>query len=131
MPSSDSETPSRAFRNIAILGPGLLGGSLALALKDRGVRVWARREQALQPIKDRIPGVIASTDFDPVISGADLVILATPIGAMPGIAERLMAFAPSDQPLLGEMGPTAHHLHQGLTPRPFAYCFYGAGRQAV
>ena len=44
-----SEPP---FRTVTIYGPGLLGGSVALAVRDNlpgcELRLWARREQPLQ-----------------------------------------------------------------------------------
>src|SRR6476620_4053705 len=45
---------SFSMHRIAIFGPGLLGGSLALKLRTAGnceVRLWARRVEALAEIK--------------------------------------------------------------------------------
>ncbi len=86
------------FNHIAILGPGLLGGSLALALRERApqcrVSLWARREAAVE--EARAAGVcsLASTDLAQVVEGADMVVLCVPIGAMPGLAQQMA-------PLLG------------------------------
>ena len=44
------------FQSIAVIGPGVLGGSLALALTAKGVadlRLWGRRDEVLQDAKDR------------------------------------------------------------------------------
>ena len=71
------------LKRIAILGPGLLGGSLALALKARSgtrVSVWARREEAIAAVQAQGCADEASTDLAKVVGGADTVIFATPIG---------------------------------------------------
>jgi prephenate dehydrogenase len=74
---------------VAILGPGLLGGSLALALRERGaarVALWARRSEAVQEARARGCADAVSSDLAEIVRKADCVVLATPIGAMAGLA---------------------------------------------
>ena len=80
---------------LAIIGLGLIGGSLSLALKQAGkvkqvigfARQESTRQQALSlGIIDRAADNIAD-----VIQGADLIVLAVPMGAM---ADTLMSIAP-------------------------------------
>jgi len=84
------------FLKIAILGPGLLGGSLALVLRKKmpGVRIdiWARRQEAVEEIQATGLADIASTELEPVVTGADLVIFCVPIGAMPPLAEKIVPY---------------------------------------
>jgi prephenate dehydrogenase len=74
---------------LAVLGLGLLGGSLAWAARERGVARevvgWGRREAPLRAARTR--GLVDRIDADPAaaVAGADLVVLATPIGAMAGV----------------------------------------------
>jgi prephenate dehydrogenase len=78
--------------HVAILGPGLLGGSLALALRERSlarVSVWARRQTAIEEARARNCCDEASTDPASVVSRADVVVFATPIGAMPQLAREI------------------------------------------
>jgi len=81
------------MNTLAILGPGLLGGSLALAVRARApqcrVSLWARREAALEEV--RAAGIcdFASTDLAQVVQGAEVIVFCVPIGAMPGLAQRL------------------------------------------
>lgn len=79
------------LRKIAVVGPGLLGGSVALAarefLPETPVSVWARREQAVRQLLDR--GFEASGELREVCQDADLVILATPIGVMGDLARSI------------------------------------------
>ncbi|HEX4086349.1 MAG TPA: prephenate dehydrogenase/arogenate dehydrogenase family protein [Chthoniobacteraceae bacterium] len=83
------------FSSIAILSPGLLGGSLALAVRQRmpgvRIRVWARSEKGAQTALARGAADIAGTDVEEIARGADLIVFCMPIGAMPGVAERIAA----------------------------------------
>lgn len=79
---------------VAILGPGLLGGSIALALHQQGaadVAVWARRAEAVDAVRAAGFARLASTRLAEVVTGAGVVILATPIGALPLLAREICA----------------------------------------
>lgn len=76
---------SRVFERVAILGLGLLGGSVARAAKKAGrasqVVGYARRRGPLEyALAEGIVDEIA--DLKGAVSGADLVVLASPVGAM-------------------------------------------------
>ena len=74
------------FGTVAILGPGLIGGSLALALAERGLAkrlmIYARSPRALDEI--RLASVDAELTGNPseAVADADVVILCVPIEAM-------------------------------------------------
>lgn len=80
--------------NIAVLGPGLLGGSLLLALRERlpgsRLRAWARREAAVQELRDRGLADVTSTVLEEVVEGADFVVMCTPIEHMADLAGKLL-----------------------------------------
>lgn len=89
-----SETDNRAeFERIAVIGPGLLGGSIARAIPSclpaAELRVWGRREEPLESLRSENAATLASTDLDAVIAGADLIVLATPVGSMGQIAKQI------------------------------------------
>jgi prephenate dehydrogenase len=77
------------FGTVAILGPGLIGGSLALALAERGLArrlmIYARSPHALDAI--RTVGVDAELTGNPseAVREADVVVLCVPIEAMAGL----------------------------------------------
>ncbi len=81
------------FSKIAILGPGLLGGSLALAVKARGLcgslSLYARRPEAAEALRRSSLDALISTDPIQVVQDAELVIFAVPIGIMPELTERI------------------------------------------
>lgn len=112
-------TPSSAFQRIAVVGPGLLGGSVALAVREflpqAQVRVWARREAAVQQLREM--QFDASDQLAHVCENAQLVILATPIGVMPDIARRIGAEAKlADEVYITDVGSVKGCVVQQLRP---------------
>ena len=80
------------FHSVAILGPGLIGGSLVLALQAREdieVAIWARRQGALDELCEGGVTARSSTDLCEIVEGADLVILATPLPVMGELAQQV------------------------------------------
>lgn len=83
---------------VAIFGPGLMGGSLLMAMRQHHpqahLRVWGRRPEALEQLKQRRLADFCSTDAAEVARGADLAVLCVPVdklaevagAAAPGIA---------------------------------------------
>ena len=82
---------------LAILGPGLLGGSIALAARRAGgfrVAVWARRAEAVAELAKRALADMASTDVTAIVHDADVVVLAVPIGVMAAVAREILPQVP-------------------------------------
>jgi prephenate dehydrogenase len=71
------------FRRAVILGTGMLGGSVALALKKHGLATIvvgaSRQESSLKIAKDMKAIDEGTTDIHKAIQGADLVVLAAPV----------------------------------------------------
>lgn len=82
------------MKKLAIIGPGLLGGSIALAARERipgaHLRIWARRKDALAAVEKIGVANVVSSDFSTVVTGAELVILCVPIGSMESIARAIV-----------------------------------------
>lgn len=78
------------FRKVTLVGVGLLGGSLGLALKARRVATevhgYVRRAEVAPAAE--AAGVVdrATANLAAAVSGADLVVLCTPIGQMASLA---------------------------------------------
>lgn len=107
------------FPNITILGGGLLGGSLALALlrleNPPAVRLWARRpETAAEALAVGISGV--TTDLAEAVASADLVVLAVPVGAMPALVAAAIAAGLPATCLITDVGSVKGHPHTTLKP---------------
>ena len=96
------------FKQVTIIGTGLIGGSLALALKKRqlaGHIVGCDRAPVLERAENR--GAIDAGTVHPAdaVRGSDLVVLATPVMAILDLIDRL---APSLPPrtLVTDVGST-------------------------
>ncbi len=82
------------FRKITIVGVGLLGGSIGLAVRQRRlageVAGYVRRAVSLKDCE--ITGAVdyATTDLLAAVSNADLVILCTPLAQMRSLAQRIL-----------------------------------------
>jgi prephenate dehydrogenase len=88
------------FTKTAIIGVGLIGASVALAMREKGlcklVIGCGRREENLRRAKER--GIIDDYHLDAAaaVEGADLVVLATPVGMLNTIAAGLRAALKKD-----------------------------------
>src|ERR1700746_3450709 len=97
-----------SIRQITIVGTGLIGGSLGLALRKKGFRgkiVGCDRTAVLGRAKRM--GVITHGIADAVEAsrGSDVVVLATPVGAIIELVERLAPHL-SPETLLTDVGST-------------------------
>lgn len=103
--------------SVTVFGPGLLGGSILLALRERhpAVRrvVWARREEALVPLRGLVDQ--ATTEVREAARGAELLILCTPIGSMPGLVES-MARAWEPDAVLTDVGSVKGPVDAAVAP---------------
>ncbi len=114
------------FGRVAVLGLGLLGGSVALAARSRGVAEVvagaARRAEVLEEAARR--GVVdEGGDFEAVVRGAELVVLATPIAAMGGLVRRIAPYL-AEGTLVTDVGSVKAALAEtlpGLLPRGVTY----------
>ena len=82
------------FQKIAIVGVGLLGGSIGLAVRQRRLAAeiagYVRRAASLKEC-ERVGAVdYATTDLLAAVSGADLVILCTPLAQMRDLAQQFL-----------------------------------------
>ncbi len=83
--------------SIAIIGPGLLGASIALAARRSGsvrVAIWARRPEIVEEVRAREIADVVSTELDAVLADADTVVLCVPVGAMPALAREIVTRIP-------------------------------------
>jgi prephenate dehydrogenase len=82
------------FRKIAIIGVGLLGGSIGLAVKKRRlakeIAGFVRRSASLADCEKAGALDYATTDLLAAVSEADLIILCTPLAQMAAITTQLL-----------------------------------------
>jgi cyclohexadieny/prephenate dehydrogenase len=81
------------FRRVALLGIGLIGSSIAINLRDRGlageIAISTRSQTTLARAEEIGLGTSYHTDACEAVRGADLVILCVPVGACGPLAARI------------------------------------------
>jgi prephenate dehydrogenase len=82
------------FRKITIVGVGLLGGSIGIAARQRRLALevagYARRETSLVECEKAGAADYVTTDLLAAVSGADVIIMCTPLAQMRGLVERML-----------------------------------------
>lgn len=83
--------------NLAIIGVGLIGGSMGLALKDKlqddiHITGLSRTEQSMQNAVECGAVDFASSDVEKVVSGADIVYMSTPVLQIIPMLKKLLPF---------------------------------------
>jgi prephenate dehydrogenase len=91
---------SGEFKRITIIGAGLIGGSLAQAIKESGsaaeVRGYFRKESSLRKAKKLNILDGCYRDLKRALLGADLVILATPVQSIIEIGSKIKELLAQD-----------------------------------
>ena len=87
-----------SFQRVAIIGLGLLGGSIGLALREKAQQVATTGFDLDASTRARaaergLVGTVADTAAD-AVRDAQLVILCVPVGAMPAAAEAIAPHLP-------------------------------------
>jgi prephenate dehydrogenase len=107
-------------QRMTILGPGLLGGSLAGAVRRHGlaqeIRVWGRRAEVLSLVKKRGWADEVTTDVREACAQADFIILATPVGVMPELATQIVASSLRDDVIITDVGSVKGWVAENVAP---------------
>ena len=107
------------WQKVTLVGVGLLGGSLGLAVKERRlaahVHGYVRRAESIQECRKL--GVVdtATSDLLQAVDGADLVVLCTPLGQMQALVQ---AMGPALKPgtLVTDVGSVKASVVQQIEP---------------
>lgn len=96
------------FKQITIVGTGLIGGSFALAVRKAGFTgpiIGCDRESVLKEALDFGAIDRAVTKPEDAITGSDLILLATPVGSIIDLIERIGPLVLIDA-LISDVGST-------------------------
>jgi cyclohexadieny/prephenate dehydrogenase len=114
------------FKRAVIVGVGLIGSSLARALRERGLAdkiVGVDRDAGVLARATAL-GVVegGETNLAKGVKGADLIVLATPVGAMSSVAAEL-ANAADDGALIIDVGSVKGVVADAAKAMPERLCF--------
>ena len=90
------EAASMKSADVAIVGLGVIGGSAALRLRDRGTRVQAFTTSATDAALASAAGIDVAKSLDDAVRDVGLVLVAVPLNAMPNVLRAVVgASAPA------------------------------------
>ena len=95
-PPEDPGHRSRSIRRIAVIGTGLIGTSIAMAAHRAGCRRstgWDLDPTRCSRPPPRSGGLTPAPSLEDAVADADLVVVATPIGAVPATVAAALAAA--------------------------------------
>jgi prephenate dehydrogenase len=97
------------IRRLAVVGLGLLGGSVAKAARTEGLAGEivgiGRHPEALEPARRDGTADRVATDLSPGLAGADFCVLATPVAALEALLPAVWRALPDDA-VLTDVGST-------------------------
>lgn len=108
------------FRRLAVIGVGLIGGSVARAARERGnlaaeVVGYAHKEATRARVRELgIVDRVADT-LEEAVAGADCTMLCAPVGAYAGIAEAIAPHLAHDS-VLTDVGSTKASVIRDVGP---------------
>jgi prephenate dehydrogenase len=115
-------------RSIAVIGVGLMGGSLGLAARERAgvgeVRGYSRSKETLDLALQRGAITQAFASLEEAATGADLIFVATPVRLVPEHIARAAAVAHSGA-VVSDVGSTKAALMRSLSPAAQRRCIGG------
>lgn len=104
------------FNQVAIVGVGLIGGSLGMALQERGIAksVIGLGRNPVRLALAKKKGAIdqGTTDWKSGVSKADLVVICTPVGKILPILKELSSYFP-DGCFVTDVGSTKETIVEG------------------
>ena len=103
-----------------VIGLGLIGGSLALSLKDKGLctQVTGIEQSEKNAVKALELGLVDSiVTLDEALEKSDLIVLATPVDVIPVMATKILNRIRPNQ-ILMDMGSTKQELCEVIMMHP-------------
>ena len=97
---------------LAVIGVGLIGGSVGLAARERlgaEVRGWDPAPEALELAAERGAVSEASASIADAVADAEAVLVAAPVGLLPGVVDAVLAAAGEDC-VVSDVGSTKRAL---------------------
>ncbi len=115
----DENSNSYLFNKVAILGTGLMGGSLGMAIRERRMarEVWgfSRSSTSLRLAQEKGALDVATNQLEEAVGAADLVVLAVPVKFCETLVAR-SAESLTRGCLVTDVGSTKSYLEEKIPP---------------
>jgi len=116
------------FNKIGIIGLGLIGGSLAKALKNRiGVKTIVALNHNEDVLKQAYKeGVIDAytTDVNEIFSDCDIIFVCTPVSIIHEYIQKLTAYIKPDC-IISDVGSTKYKIYERIKNISNKFCYIG------
>ena len=124
-------TPYPLLPKIAIIGVGLIGGSLGLCLKDKlGDKIFitglCRSEKSMKAAMELGAVDFADNDLEKVVGGADMIYLSPPVLQIVPMVKKILPYL-KDGAIITDAGSTKNFIWQELKKILPPNIFYIAG----
>lgn len=86
--------------DVAIIGLGVIGGSAALRVRERGTRIRGFSTSAVDRAEAAAAGLQVASSLDDAVRGAGLVLIAVPLDHICSVATQVIGAAPSTATIL-------------------------------
>ncbi len=107
------------WQKVTLIGVGLLGGSLGLALRERGLAKsvvgYVRRQASIDECVRAGAVDSATQNLLEAVSGAELLVFCTPLGQMKSLAEQ-MALGLKKDAIVTDVGSVKGEITRDLEP---------------
>jgi prephenate dehydrogenase len=119
------------WNNVSVIGVGLLGGSIALAVKQRNlaskVFAYVRSDSTLGLCNRLEIADVVTKDLKIAVEASDLIILCTPLSQMASLAEKMRPFLKAGT-IVTDVGSVKTTVVNDLEPilRPIGVHFIGS-----
>lgn len=113
------------FNTVTIVGVGLISGSFALALKDKGLAkkiIGVSRTQASIDKALSLGIIDEALPLEEAVKQSDLIYVAIPVDATVPMMEKIMSMVKEGQ-IVADAGSTKHFLCESLRKHPMRKCF--------
>ena len=124
--SGGDETATPIFERVAVIGLGLIGGSVALAARQtwpKGLVIGVDNKEVLERAMVQHAIDVAAADLE-VVSGADLVVLAAPVQENMRLVDELEQFI-SGPAIITDVGSTKRDIVSCAGRLPDRFTFIG------
>jgi prephenate dehydrogenase len=104
---------------VTIIGLGLMGGSLAMALRGHCARIWAYDPDEFSLRMAQQQGIVdrASANLEEILQDSDLIILAAPVQAILRLLGELPELVPGT-PVIMDIGSTKRQIMAAMQKLP-------------